>query len=81
MVRQAIRIEKALDSSIKQFYAALHAHLSVSPERSPGLSGVALQTSHPRIDEALQFADCTVIRVRAGNREFVHIRLQIVAIL
>jgi len=40
MVRQADRIEKALHSSIKQFYVTLHGHLSVSPL----VSGMALQT-------------------------------------
>src|SRR5256886_17362208 len=47
MVRQSNRIEKALYGGINQFYVALHGHLSVSPEHSPRLSGMALQTLHP----------------------------------
>src|SRR6266480_2608006 len=31
MLRQANRIEKGFDSSIKQFYAALHRYLSIGP--------------------------------------------------
>src|SRR5438309_1751091 len=34
ILRQASRREKGSDSSIKQFYAALHRYLSASPEDS-----------------------------------------------
>jgi len=64
MLRQASRIEKGFDSSIKQFYAALRRYLSVGPEDSIGRAqtdGDSRSRCRPRVGHGLtELAFCEI---------------------